>query len=109
MYAAPRCMPNVKQFRKQAEAASAAYAASIAQVAHAARAELVPYFTKRGWALRVGNGVWGVRRVDAQDPHKWIAFDKENRHKVPLWVREILNMPLLEREDILAWHIGNIN
>lgn len=55
----------------------------VERVAELARAQLVPYFQKRGWSYRAGNGTWYVK-------------DRRGRtiedHKLPTAVRDVLHL-----------------
>lgn len=63
------------------KSARARFDHEVAQVAELARDQLVPYFQKRGWSYRAGNGTWRIA-------------DRRNRaleeSKLPAAVREVL-------------------
>ena len=63
-----------------------------------ARDQLVPYFQKRGWSYKAGNGTWFIE-------------DRRGRlvegHKLPSAVHEVLNMEV-EHGQLLGFFIRNI-
>lgn len=70
----------------------------IAQIAKLAHEQLVPYFHKRGWSYRTGNGTWLI--IDRRGRHI-------EDHQLPAAVRDVLDLEV-ESGQLLGFFIQDI-
>lgn len=68
--------------------------ATIQAIADRARARLVPYFAKKGWEYRAGNGTWFIDDVDEE-----LVEDED----LPKWIQRLLNVPVGEHLVLGFW------
>lgn len=70
----------------------------VSQVAELARDQFVPYFQKRGWSYKAGNGAWLI------DDHRGRLIED---HQLPAAVRDVLYLEV-EMGQPLGLYIRDI-
>lgn len=94
-------------FTKAIEAAQAAFRADVEKLAESARAEILPYFKKRGFDFRAGNGSWLISRPEADSAPYYRPDDHVEDDELPKNIRDLLNLEVA-LHDHLGFYIRDI-
>ena len=88
-----------KRVQRSIEDAERVYRARIEQIAEETRQLLVPYFRKRGWSYRAGNGAWLI-------DHQGKIIEDDH---LPRWVHDLLYTELSGgSRDPLGFYISDL-
>ena len=95
------------QFSKALEIAQAAFRAEVEKLADQARAEILPYFKKRNYDYKAGNGTWFISKPAADDADYYRPELHVEDDDLPANIRELLYLEI-EHGQPLGYFIGDI-